>query len=211
MTSSFDPIEVQLLADDARLIAAIGELRWREWGHAPEPEDLDWWIDVTAREAGRDRLPVTWVAVDGRGDALGAVGLGAYDIEERGDRSPWVLGMIVRPDHRGLGIGRLLMSHLEAWAGKHGYMQVWVANEGPAIGFYQACGWELSEEVETATGARCSCSLSTFREQNTICVPSSREGIASPHAPSSTPDTLCGTRGEAIPALFMRYTVGVPP
>ncbi len=96
---------------------------------------------------------MTWVAVDGRGDALGAVGLGEYDIEERGDRSPWVLGMIVRPDHRGLGIGRLLMSHLEAWAGDHGYTQVWVANEGPAVGFYRKCGWELSETVGRASGA----------------------------------------------------------
>ncbi len=152
MTIPSNPVAIRLLADDARLIAAIGELRWREWGHAPEPEDLDWWIDVTAREAGRDRLPVTWVAVDGRGDALGAVGLGEYDIEERGDRSPWVLGMIVRPDHRGLGIGRLLMVHLEAWAGDHRYTQIWVANEGPAVGFYRKCGWELSETVGRASG-----------------------------------------------------------
>jgi len=72
MTTPSNPIAVRLLADDARLIAAIGELRWREWGHAPEPVNRDWWIDVTAREAGRDQLPVTWVAVDGRGDALGA-------------------------------------------------------------------------------------------------------------------------------------------
>ena len=62
MTISVDPIEVQLLADNEKLIATIGEMRWREWGHAPEPEDLGWWIDVTAREAGRDRLPMTWVA-----------------------------------------------------------------------------------------------------------------------------------------------------
>ncbi len=143
---------IELLADHERLIPSIGAIRWREWGHAPEPEYPAWWVEVTAREAGRDRLPVTWVAVDGRGDALGAVGLGEYDIEERGDRSPWVLGMIVRPDHRGLGIGRLLLSHLEAWAVVRGYAQLWVANEGPAVGFYRKCGWELSETVGRASG-----------------------------------------------------------
>ncbi len=42
MTTPFNPIVIRLLADDTRLIAAIGELRWREWSHAPEPEDLDW-------------------------------------------------------------------------------------------------------------------------------------------------------------------------
>src|SRR5947209_2567806 len=130
MATSSGPIAVQLLADNENLIAAIGKLRWREWGRAPEPEDLDWWVNVTAREAGRDHMPLTWVAIDERGGALGAVGLGEFDIEERRDRSPWVLGMIVRPDRRGMGIGRLLLAHLEAWAGIHVYTQVWVATGG---------------------------------------------------------------------------------
>ena len=152
MTTSPGPVTVELLADHEQLIAAIGELCWREWGHPPEPTDLEWWVDVTAREAGRDRLPITWVALDERGGALGRVGLGEFDIEERRDRSPWVLGMIVRPDRRGMGVGRLLLAQLEAWAGSHGYQQVWVATGGRAIDFYRKCGWELSETVERASG-----------------------------------------------------------
>jgi GNAT superfamily N-acetyltransferase len=152
MATLSGPVAVHLLADSADLIASIGDLRWREWGHAPEPEGLDWWVNVTAHEAGRDRVPITWVAIDERGGALGAVGLGAFDLEERRDRSPWVLGMIVQPDCRGMGIGRLLLAHLEAWAAIHGYKQLWVANEGPAIGFYRKCGWEWSETVERASG-----------------------------------------------------------
>jgi len=35
--------------------------------------------------------------------ALAAVGPGKRDIEERHDRSPWLLGMIVRPDNRSSG------------------------------------------------------------------------------------------------------------
>ena len=154
MAISSGSVAIQLLAENAKLIPAIGELRWREWGHAPEPEDLDWWVDVTAREAGRDHLPITWVAIDRRGGALGAVGLGAFDIAERRDCSPWVLGMIVRPDCRGMGIGSLLLAHLEAWASTQGYERVWVANEGPAIGFYRRCGWELRDVIERASGER---------------------------------------------------------
>jgi len=58
MMTSSGPVTVQLLADHAQLIAAVGALRWREWGHAPDPEDREWWIAVTAREAGRDHLPL---------------------------------------------------------------------------------------------------------------------------------------------------------
>ncbi|HEU5327276.1 MAG TPA: GNAT family N-acetyltransferase [Thermomicrobiales bacterium] len=152
MTAAPGPVTVQLLADHARLIATVGDMCWREWGHAPEPEDRGWWVEAVAREAGRDRLPISWVALDARGDALGRVGLGEFDIEERQDRSPWVLGMIVRPDRRGLGIGRLLLTQLEAWAGSHGYQQVWVATGDQAIGFYQQCGWTLHETVERPAG-----------------------------------------------------------
>ena len=152
MTTSPSSVTVHLLADHERLIAAVGQMRWQEWGHPPEPEDQAWWSDVTAREAGRDRLPVTWVAIDERGDALGAVGLAEYDIEERRDRSPWLVGMIVRADRRGRGIGGLLVAQLEAWAGTHGYEHVWVATGGRAVDFYRKCGWELRETFERAPG-----------------------------------------------------------
>jgi RimJ/RimL family protein N-acetyltransferase len=106
-------VSVELLADHPHLIPVVGEMRWREWGRPPEPERLDWWVDVTAREAGREELPVTWMAIDSRGQAVGAVGLGRFDIEERRDRSPWVLGMIVEQKYRNKGIGGELMRALE--------------------------------------------------------------------------------------------------
>ena len=143
---------VELLTEHPSLIPAVGQIRWREWGHPPEPESLDWWVDVTAREAGRDSLPVTWVAIDHLDQAVGAVGLGEFDIEERRDRSPWVLGMIVVAQNRGLGIGGKLMEALEAWARQRGYPQVWVATGGRAVDFYRKCGWTLTEVMTRSSG-----------------------------------------------------------
>src|SRR5262245_40139092 len=116
MTASPPHLTVQLLAERVHLIPAVGALRWQEWGHPPEPVEREWWVDVTAREAGRDALPVTWVAIDAGGDALGAVGLAEYDIDERRDRSPWLVGMVVRAERRNEGIGGRLVAELEAWA-----------------------------------------------------------------------------------------------
>jgi len=144
------------LADHPQLISTVGEIRWKEWGHPPEPENLDWWVDVTGREAGRDQLPVTWVAIDPLGDVVGAVGLGKFDIEERRDRSPWVLGMIVAVEYRGLGIGSKLIDALESWAHQHGYPQVWVATGDQAVAFYQKCGWESTESFNRPSGERVS-------------------------------------------------------
>ena len=144
-------VSIELLADHRDLIPVVGELRWREWGHPPEPEKLEWWVDITGREAGRDYLPVTWVAIDPGRQVVGAVGLGQFDIEERRDHSPWVLGMIVETQYRGRGLGGKLMKALEAWAYQHGYSQAWVASDG-AVGFYQKCGWALAEIISHSSG-----------------------------------------------------------
>jgi hypothetical protein len=54
------PVTIGLLAASEGLTDAVAELRWREWGHSPEPTDRAWWVAATAREAGRDRLPISW-------------------------------------------------------------------------------------------------------------------------------------------------------
>jgi GNAT superfamily N-acetyltransferase len=144
-------ISVSLLADSLAAAGSVADMRWREWGHPPEPDDPAWWLETTVNEAGRDRLPVTLVAHDVAGEVVGAVGLDTYDVDERRDTSPWVTGMIVRPDRRREGIGRVLMEHLERWAAEHGIAQAWVGTD-LAPGFYQRCGWVLQESFTTHEG-----------------------------------------------------------
>jgi GNAT superfamily N-acetyltransferase len=126
-------------------------MRWREWGHPPEPEDPDWWLETTIREAGRSELPVTFVAHDPAGEVLGAVGLDEYDLDERRDTTPWVTGMIVRSDRRRCGVGRALMQHLEQWAAGQGIAEAWVGTD-LALDFYLRCGWVEQDTLVTGDG-----------------------------------------------------------
>ncbi len=142
-----------LLADRPECIAAIADMRWREWGHSPEPEDPAFWLETTSREAGRDRLPVTFVAVESSGDAIGTVGLDEFDLEERRDRSPWITGTIVRSDYRRAGVGRALMECVETWAAEQDIAEVWVGT-GAADSFYRRCGWQPIETYTTTVGQR---------------------------------------------------------
>ena len=142
---------VTLLADSPASANAVADMRWREWGHPPEPEDPAWWLDITVSEAGRDELPVTFVAHDETGEVLGAVGLDTYDLDERRDVTPWVTGMIVRRDRRDQGVGRALMQHLERWAVEQHITEAWAGTD-LALEFYQHCGWVLQETFTTSTG-----------------------------------------------------------
>ena len=134
---------VRLLADMPELIEPIGRLRCVEFG---SPETVDEWIATTRREAGRTDLPVTWVAVDDAGSALGAVGLGTSDVPDRPELVPCVWGMVVRPGLRGRGVGRLLLRSLTEFAAGRGYERIWVLTGPTAVSFYERCGWRRVEE-----------------------------------------------------------------
>jgi GNAT superfamily N-acetyltransferase len=144
-------VTVSLLADSPDSAQAVADMRWREWGHPPEPQDPVWWLATTVRETGREELPVTFVAHDTEGQVVGAVGLDTYDLDERHGTSPWVTGLIVRRDRRGGGVGRELMRHLERWAAERGVSVLWVGTD-LAAGFYLRCGWTLQETFTTSDG-----------------------------------------------------------
>jgi GNAT superfamily N-acetyltransferase len=145
-------VTIELLADHPDLIASLADLRWREWAGHPGREDPRFWVTVTAGEAGRDALPVTFVAVDRSGRAVGGVGLAPVDLPARTDRGPWVVGTVVHADHRGHGIGAALMTHLRTWAARAGITQMWVATGEPAVDFYRRCGWAVTEVITGDNG-----------------------------------------------------------
>jgi GNAT superfamily N-acetyltransferase len=147
-------VEIALLAEHPDLVSQVGEMRWREWGY--DEDSLDAWTQVTARESGREHLPVTLVAVDGSGHAIGGVALGNSDDalteRERSGRSPWLLGLVVRSDCRRHGTGRRLVSALEDLARDRGFPTLWVSTGGQAVEFYRRCGWSDEEELTLAQG-----------------------------------------------------------
>jgi GNAT superfamily N-acetyltransferase len=148
---SYGDIAVVLLADHPDLIHPAGVMRWVEWGDDdPSPAE---WIAVTAREAGRDDLPVTLVALDRSRSAVGVVGLNAFDDAltdgERAGRTPWLVGLVVDRDARHQRIGHRLVRAVEDLARHHGRDRLWVVTGSDAVGFYRACGWVDVEQFVT--------------------------------------------------------------
>ncbi len=148
-------VGITMLADRPDLAAGWAELHWREWGNEPGREELSWWIEDASRAVQRTSVPVAFIAIGDDGEVLGGVGLHQFDLEERRDQSPWIVGMIVRADRRGDGIGQALMRRLESWAVAVGIEQLWVSTEtaGRAVAFYERCGYDRVEELTPARGA----------------------------------------------------------
>jgi GNAT superfamily N-acetyltransferase len=137
-------ITIAALAEHPQLVPEAVDIAWQEWGGHISEEDHGRWL----REAERDsrlHLPTSaaFVALDGD-RAVGVVQLHEFEIDAIRDRSPWVCGMVVRPEYRGIGIGRRLLAALEQFAAEHGVPRLWVFTEFAvgAVGFYERCGWQ---------------------------------------------------------------------
>ena len=139
-------IEIASLADYPQLVPEVVEIAWKEWGASLAEDPRERWL----REAELDsrlHMPTSagFVALDGD-RAVGVVQLHEFEIDTIRDRSPWVCGMVVRPDYRGAGVGSRLLAALEEFASGHGVQQLWVFTEC-AAGFYERCGWRRHGEA----------------------------------------------------------------
>jgi GNAT superfamily N-acetyltransferase len=139
-------IRVEVLAERPEFAAALGMLRWSEWGAGPGREQPADSVEVTRQEAGHVGLPATFVALEAA-ELVGGVGLARQDLASWSKVSPWIVGMVVRPNRRRRGVGRMLLTRLEQWAVSLGVDRVWVAAAWSAVDFYRACGWRIEQVI----------------------------------------------------------------
>ncbi len=130
---------IESIADHLDLVATIAEWHWAEWGHADPGGSLASWTEGLRRRTNRERIPTTYVALDG-GELLGSATLVEHDMATRRDLSPWLAGLYVAPAHRGRGVGSALVRHAVRRAAAMGVGRLYLYT-GPARGFYERLGW----------------------------------------------------------------------
>jgi len=99
-------IVVDSLANHPDLVSQVVDIAWSEWGGGLTQEDYRRWL----READDDcrsnsKFSAGFIAISAN-LPVGTVQLHEFDLDEAQDRSPWVCGMVVTLEYRGLGVGR---------------------------------------------------------------------------------------------------------
>lgn len=100
-------MNVELLADHPDWIPVIAKWHWDEWGHLDRTGSLKKWTQGLARRAHRDRIPMTFVAVEDD-QPVGSAALVVHDMETRKELSPWLIRSALAGDFE-LGVDELLM------------------------------------------------------------------------------------------------------
>jgi len=137
-------LKIVPLAEYPALTAIVAAWEFGEWGHLNPGETLaerEAWMRQETLNS--DRAPLTFVALDDAGRAIGTAALLFDDL--KGDpRNPWLASVYVPPERRGQGIASALVRTVEDAARRFGYRQLYLfTSTAPKL--YAGLGWRPLE------------------------------------------------------------------
>jgi len=155
-------------ADDARALAALGELSFcAAFAHLYQPEDLNPFLErvystrSVAEEIADPNIIHRLAAdgVDGRLTGYCKLRFPSWYAQDCDAKNPIALGQLyTHPEHTGEGIGAALMDWAIAEARERGHdaiqLSVWSENYG-AQKFYRRYGFEHIKDIEFWVGNHC--------------------------------------------------------
>lgn len=147
---SSDGIRIDYLANHSALIPELSTLLYNEWADLYQAAGLTKQDLTTAltQRCVTNQIPITFVAIAADGKLLGA---GSIKLDEPGTKaglSPWLGGIYIKEQQRGLGVGALIVTALEDKARDLGVTALYLSAD-TAEGFYQKLGWIVLERLES--------------------------------------------------------------
>jgi len=133
-------MEIASIADHVQLVPTIATWHWDEWGHTDPGGSLEAWTEGLATRVNRDRIPTTYVALQGD-DPIASTTLVEHDMSTHRDLTPWIAGVYVKPEYRGRGVGAALVTHTMRKAAQMGVGRLYLYTSSAAE-FYRKLGWE---------------------------------------------------------------------
>jgi GNAT superfamily N-acetyltransferase len=110
-------IEIEYLVDVPYYLPVVATWVFREW--CREDGSLGQVVSRYKQRLSRGRIPLTLVAVKD-GASVGVISLKLDELPTRPDLFPWLGSLYVVPEHRGEGIGMLLVRRAEFIAQEQG-------------------------------------------------------------------------------------------
>lgn len=90
-------------------------------------------------------LPITLVAFE-KGECLGTVSIFENDLKTREMYKPWLASLYTKPEHRGRGIGKMLIDKTIDVVKELGFNELYLRTEN-ASDYYKSRGWTFLETV----------------------------------------------------------------
>ena len=140
-----NPICVVPLGERPDTIPVIAAWLYEQWGYFHDQDSVERRIAELSERLQTDTIPVAFVALasyEAGAEPIGTASLTPDDLETRPDLTPWLASVLVRPEHRGGGVGAALVRAVVAHARKLGVETLYLFTEDQ-VEFYKRLGWQV--------------------------------------------------------------------
>lgn len=141
-------IESAQLPDLPRMAELLNDLFGVEFDFTADATRQMRGLEMLIAEAAKNDRQTIIVVRDDNGMVAGMASAQLVISTAEGARSAWLEDVVVHPDFRRQGVGKLLVGHLFAWAKARGATRVQlVADQENAVArlFYTALGWQSTQ------------------------------------------------------------------
>lgn len=138
-------VTIEHLAEHTDTIPQLATWVLAEWGHLPPPRTHASEVATFSERTHRDRVPQTFVAVDGS-RPVGMASIEAHDMSTRLELTPWLSAVYVLPAFRRHGVGSALVEAVVDAAAMLSLdtLYLFTPDQMP---FYRRMGWQNMEQV----------------------------------------------------------------
>ncbi|SBS29258.1 N-acetylglutamate synthase [Marinomonas spartinae] len=134
------------LADEPQHIPMLAKWHHDEWGYLNPKGSVEQRIEKMERYLSGGLVPSTFIAKEGQ-TVLGSAAIIENDMDTHTELTPWLASVFVAPDHRGKGIGSMLIHHILERARLEKYETLYLFTPTKEQ-FYSRLGWSTNRKEE---------------------------------------------------------------
>ncbi|MCF7823514.1 MAG: GNAT family N-acetyltransferase [Candidatus Marinimicrobia bacterium] len=136
--------EIRHLCDCPEHLETVARWIYEEWWSDKPGHTVQTMASRLGEASYRNAVPISLVALLA-GNPVGTVNLVANDNEKRPELTPWLAALLVMPEHRGRGVGSVLVRALLKEAARLGVRQLYLGTDIPE--YYAKLGAAMYHEV----------------------------------------------------------------
>ncbi|WCE32469.1 GNAT family N-acetyltransferase [Vibrio sp. SCSIO 43137] len=156
-------MKVENLTQHPHLTEEIARWHYNEW-HSLYPEStFQEFVQDIEHCLNEEAVPATRVLLDSD-KVVGSASVLKQDMTTNQHLSPWLANVYISPEHRGKGLGSILIEQVMKQVQQTGIETLYLFTEDQAC-FYKRLGWQLLKQ-ENYSGAEVSIMAADLREAN---------------------------------------------